>query len=71
MIEKSRDVGGLSVFGLMVDGQMAKVTEPPGFMTGALAPVQPETLAESDANWQDWCSDMDEYGALVMLTASL
>ena len=71
MLEKSQDVGVPSVFGVMVNGDMVKIYEHQALPSADTISMQPDRSMESSANWQEWCSGMDELGALVMLAASL
>lgn len=71
MLEKSQDVGMPSVFGVLSNGQMVKIHEQQALLGSHTVPVLPDGLAESNANWQEWCSGMDGLGALIMLAASL
>src|ERR1051326_4987277 len=64
MLEKSRDFGDPSVFGVMVGGQMVKLNEPRVGQGSEMAFVQWEKSMDSSANWQEWCSGMDALGAL-------
>jgi hypothetical protein len=74
MLGKSRDFKSHSAFGIKTNGQMVKLDGRVTVMeSNVFLSVQPKELDErvSSANWQDWCSGMDELGALIMLAASL
>lgn len=69
--ERSRDVGVPKVFGITINGEMAKVNEYAAITEDALAKSSSTITDENDANWQEWCAGMDGLGSLVMLAASL
>jgi hypothetical protein len=74
MLGKSRDFEAASVFGIKTSGQMVKLGGRVAVMESSeILSAHPKELdeRESSANWQDWCSGMDELGALIMLAASL
>jgi hypothetical protein len=72
IIERSRDVMGSKLFGVLRNGDMIKVTDHQSVLGGDFAAAGIlDTPGESAANWQEWCAGMDGLGALIMLAASL
>jgi hypothetical protein len=74
-LERQKGIEDSSVFGIKIGGQMAKFSD---FIDAevtqkniVLAQPQEPTERESDEHWTQWCSCMDQLGALVMLAASL
>jgi hypothetical protein len=63
------------VFGLKVSGRMAKLgtfgSVQESRMEVVLAQPREPTEDESEENWKEWCSGMDNLGALIMLAATL
>jgi hypothetical protein len=72
--ENGRGAGDANMFGIKVSGQMAKLNERSTMTKSTVVlSIYPDEVgdAESNANWEQWCSGMDGLGALVMLAASL
>lgn len=73
-LECSRDVGNKSDFGLTDDGELVKLDLYLEKSDETPCPEQLESAKfspRSSTNWEEWCSGMDGFGALVMLAASL
>lgn len=49
------------IFGLLEDGQLAKLQLQHGYMGFTTSP----------ANWESWYAGMDEFGTIIMVTAAL
>lgn len=71
LLEKSQDVGGPSVFGIMLNGQMAKLNGYSNLLSSDPVFIEAQLSAESCANWREWCSGIDGLGSLIMLATSL
>ncbi|ROV88553.1 hypothetical protein VMCG_10378 [Cytospora schulzeri] len=72
--EVQRDPGAHAAFGLAADGDMVKMSE--DWLSCNSWRLSYESLnsgtpSRSTANWEEWCSEMDRFGGLVMLAASL
>lgn len=74
-LERQKGLEDSSVFGIKMGGRMAKLGD---FLDAGvtqtnivLAQPQEPKKSESDEHWTQWCSGMDQLGALVMLAASL
>lgn len=74
LLEKSKENDDM-VFGLNVSGGMAKLRTFRGVQESRseIMLVRPRELTEdeSEENWKEWCSGMDDLGALIMLAATL
>jgi len=80
-LEKQRQSEDGNVFGIQTSGRMAKFSDFSSVedMHTGIVLAQPHILAqphdpteeESEVNWTQWCSGMDDLGALVMLATSL
>jgi hypothetical protein len=62
------------VFGLTGSGELVRLNN--GNRTKDLAAIKRSTFAsdkasQSAANWEEWCTGIDGFGALIMLAASL
>ncbi|KAH7111801.1 hypothetical protein B0J11DRAFT_512049 [Dendryphion nanum] len=68
--EKSGDPSMLKVFGVMVNGQMVKLSEFQALQKGEMIRLGSGECTDSSENWKEWCSGMDALGALVMLVTS-
>ncbi|KAK4938272.1 hypothetical protein LTR10_021251 [Elasticomyces elasticus] len=68
--ETERDPAAQIAFGLAADGELVKLDEGPLCCSDAIMLHKPLEHRET-GNWDQWCSGMDGFGALVMLTASL
>jgi hypothetical protein len=75
LTEKSKEVDADQVFGLKMSGRMTKVStfqDVQGTQLALMLVRQREPAEEeSEEHWREWCSGMDDLGALVMLAASL
>jgi hypothetical protein len=69
--EKSLDGAFPSVFGILSGGQMVRLKEHHAFLESEVDLSQGIGPEESAANWQEWCTGMDGFGALVTLAMSL
>jgi hypothetical protein len=73
-MEKSKENDDI-VFGLKVSGRMARFrtfgSVQDSGMEVILAQPREPTEDESEENWKEWCSGMDDLGALIMLAATL
>ncbi|KAF2786119.1 hypothetical protein K505DRAFT_368494 [Melanomma pulvis-pyrius CBS 109.77] len=73
-LERNRDVGNKSEFGLTDDGELVSLDLYVERSDETPYPEQLESaklLPRSSTNWEEWCSGMDGFGAIVMLAASL
>jgi hypothetical protein len=74
LMEKSKGSDDI-VFGLDVSDRMAKLCTFGGVQESRsevmLARPRELTEDESEENWKEWCSGMDDLGALIMLAATL
>ncbi|KAI1625198.1 hypothetical protein EDD37DRAFT_379989 [Exophiala viscosa] len=68
--EIERDPAARTAFGLAGDGELVKLDEGPMCCSDAIMLHKPLNY-RGVGNWDEWCSGMDGFGALVMLTASL
>jgi hypothetical protein len=75
LTEKSKEADSDQVFGLKVSGRMTKLStlqDVQGTQLDLMR-ARPRELVEeeSEEHWREWCSGMDDLGALIMLAASL
>ena len=71
---ESEKPGIETAFGLAANGELVKIDEGQLFCSDAVLrykSLDASAPLGSTANWEDWCSGMDGFGGLVMLTASL
>lgn len=59
-----------SGFGLAMNGDLVTMDEYQKKLLG-IQSVEPWTSSRSKENWEEWCSGIDGFGALIMLAASL
>ncbi|PYH43074.1 uncharacterized protein BP01DRAFT_301762 [Aspergillus saccharolyticus JOP 1030-1] len=69
-VEKARESVGNTTFGMAVDGELVRISQNDISCYGGVI-VQNTSSNRQIANWEDWCSGMDDMGGLVMLAASL
>lgn len=73
--EVERDLPGAQTdCALAANGELVKIADGQLYCGNAETPNKPSDATTSSTgaeNWQEWCSGMDEFGGLVMLTASL
>ena len=69
--ERERDPRGQTDFGLASDGELVRLDEGEGCVSDAVLEYKSRTKSRTTANWEEWCSGMDGFGALVMLAAAL
>ncbi|CAG9980901.1 unnamed protein product [Clonostachys byssicola] len=72
---RERELGTSSQtsFALFANGELVSMAEVPsrvGDWKRNTELLNPEPRPENTANWNEWCSGMDEFGSLVMLVAS-
>lgn len=63
-----------SEFGLATNGELVKISDASPCRSDEMVlgkPLEFKSASGSTANWEEWCSGMDEFGGLVMLAASL
>jgi len=71
--EAEREPGTQPAFALAVSGELVKLDQgqmPDSGTTHLQAALDTASPRRSTANWDEWCSDMDGFGGLVMLAAS-
>lgn len=71
LVERSRDVMGPKLFGVLRNGDMVKLHERQSVLSEDMATIVSDLSTQSAENWQEWCAGMDGLGALIMLAASL
>ncbi len=72
--ESDKDFEIPTAFGLAADGGLTKLSADETYHCGSLQGhehLDDRSLSGSNADWDEWCSGMDEFGGLVMLAASL
>jgi hypothetical protein len=57
-------------FGLAMNGDLVTLDEHQKKLL-SIQSMEPWTSSKSKENWEEWCSGMDGFGALIMLAASL
>ena len=63
-----------TTFALAANGELLRLNQHQPHECGAVKVLEsPDDrgISRSTANWDEWCSGMDEFGGLVMLAASL
>lgn len=72
--ESDREPGVETAFGLAADGELVKLDDGHLYSNHAVL-IQKSSdaraLPKSTKGWEEWCSGMDGFGGLVMLTASM
>ncbi|KAB8234263.1 Zn(II)2Cys6 transcription factor domain-containing protein [Aspergillus alliaceus] len=72
--ESDREPGVQTAFGLAADGELVKLDDGHLYSNHAVL-IQKSSdaraLPKSTIGWEEWCSGMDGFGGLVMLTASM
>ena len=72
--ESERESGAQTAFALTANGELVKLEERQPCYTGTVLLYKPSeawTRPGTTSPWEEWCSGMDGFGGLVMLTASL
>jgi hypothetical protein len=72
--ESEREPGVQTAFGLAANGELVNLDEGQLYCSDAVLlhkSLDARIPSRSTANWEEWCSGMDGFGGLVMLTASL
>lgn len=73
--ESEREPGLQTPYGLTSNGEMVKLDAGQAFCNDSVLLYQSLENAKapstSTAHWEEWCSGMDGFGGLVVLTASL
>ncbi|OBT89058.1 hypothetical protein VE02_02017 [Pseudogymnoascus sp. 03VT05] len=71
-MESERSSWAQTDFGLATSGELVKLDEGHIYCSDKALPNELSGAPlRSTANWEEWCSGMDELGGLIMLTASL
>lgn len=71
--EMEKDAGKQAAFGLAGNGDLVKLERHQCFSNAELphGSLKYRHSSFSTANWEDWCLEMDGFGGLIMLAASL
>ena len=72
-LESGRGTDVQTLYGLAANGELVKLDQGQQYCSDAMLPhksLDIRVLTRSSANWEEWCSGMDGFGGLVMLTAS-
>lgn len=68
--ERDKQSSPRAAFGLATNGELVRLDEM-DLYGGYGTITTKEDHRTSDQNWEEWCSGMDSFGGLVLLTASL
>jgi hypothetical protein len=72
--ESEREPGAQTSFALAASGELVKLDEGQRSCSNEVMlykSLDARNASMNNSNWEEWCSGMDGFGGLVMLTASL
>lgn len=72
--ERNRESRTETTFALAANGELVQLDpgqQCPSSSTLSYKPLDTSPAPRDAASWEEWCSGMDGFGGLVMLTASL